>query len=147
MDIWGNILMLNTITSIIQTFAIILFSMMATNKARVEFGEGHISYLNAFLLSFIISFFSLLIFLLVELLIFYVLDPNYLNNMLNTMMINIEMQKEMMPEQYQSYVTPKTFSQAFSFKYQLRTAVIYLIGSVTMSLILAAFMKKYPSIN
>jgi len=143
----GNILMLNTITFIIQAFAIIFFSIKAINKARVEFGEGHISYLNAFLLSFIISFFSLLIFLLVKLLIFYVLDPNYLNNMLNTLMINLEMQKEMMPEQFQSYITPETFSQAFSFKYQLSTAFTYLIESAILSLILAGIIKKHPSIN
>jgi hypothetical protein len=143
----GNILMLNTITFIIQAFAIIFFSIKAINIARVELGEGHISYLNAFLLSFIISFFSLLIFLLVKLLIFYVLDPNYLNNMLNTLIINLEMQKEMMPEQFQSFITPETFSQAFSFKYQLSTAFTYLIESAILSLILAGIIKKHPSIN
>ena len=43
--------------------------------------------------------------------------------MLNTLIINLEMQKEMMPEQFQSFITPETFSQAFSFKYQLSTAL------------------------
>lgn len=143
----GNILMLNTLTFIIQAFAIIFFSIKAINIARKDFGEGYISYFNAFLLCFIISFFSLLIFLLVKLLIFFVLDPNYLNNMLTTMMINIEMQKEMIPEQFQSYMTSENFYQAFTFKYQLGTAFTYLIESAILALILAGIIKKSPSIN
>jgi hypothetical protein len=143
----GNILTLNNITFIIQAFAIIFFSVKAINIARKDYGEGYISYFNAFFLCFIISFFSLLIFLLVKLLIFYVLDPNYLNNMLTTMVINLEMQKEMIPERWQSYMEPDNIYQAYTFKYQLGVALTYLIESAILALILAGIIKKSPSIN
>ena len=142
----ANILKLNLISFLIQAFAIIFFSLKAIEVARVEYGDGYISYFNAFLLCFIISFFSLLIFLLVKLLIFYVIDPGYLNNLVNSLIVELEMQKDMIPESFQSFATSENIALTYSFKYQLATAFNYLIESAILGLIIAGFARK-PSIN